>query len=142
MNPFFLFSLNLRFADLIIDEKRQQLIAVGTNTPTSCRKITKQKITWLPLPLTQINLKYAHWYLALIFMPIPVLVQMDAQLCSDGESPHVPWDCVPNSGKLIWVMKVCKMRPWRQVQTTIRQFFQPRWSPDNRLFYVSDKNNW
>jgi dipeptidyl aminopeptidase/acylaminoacyl peptidase len=51
--------------------------------------------------------------------------------------PHMPWD-----GTTVWVVDLASNQHRCVAGSDSESILDPQWSPDNRLYYVSDRNNW
>ena len=72
------------------------------------------------------------------------------RLSPDGETlcwiqwqhPHMPWDCTQ-----LWQATIAEDGSLSNKTVVAggnndQAIFQPQWSPDNQLYFVSDSNNW
>ena len=133
---------SLRFADLIIDEKRQQLIAVCERHPQAGQKNSEAENYLVAIALNSDQPEIRILVSGADFYAYPSLSPDGHKLCwIQWNHPHMPWDCTQ-----LWQANISDES--LQDVTLVagadddQAIFQPRWSPDNRLFYVSDKNNW
>ena len=125
-----------RFADLVIDQARQQLIAV-CETHHDNREPEN----------TLVSIVLADGSLSTLvsgadFYPFPRISPDSKQLCwIEWQHPNMPWDSTQlwlanfSDGGLSDKMLVAGA-------DNNEAIFQPQWSPDNQLYFVSDKNNW
>ena len=125
-----------RFADLVIDQARQQLIAVG-ETHHDNREPEN----------TLVSIDLADGSLSTLvsgadFYAFPRISPDSKQLCwIEWQHPNMPWDSTQlwlanfSDGGLSDKMLVAGA-------DNNEAIFQPQWSPDNQLYFVSDKNNW
>ena len=125
-----------RFADLVIDQARQQLIAVG-ETHHDNREPEN----------TLVSIVLADGSLSTLvsgadFYAFPRISPDSKQLCwIEWQHPNMPWDSTQlwlanfSDGGLSDKMLVAGA-------DNNEAIFQPQWSPDNQLYFVSDKNNW
>lgn len=127
-----------RFADLIVDRQNQRLIAVceehnGNQEPENyLASIALNSQT----PAIEILVSGADFY------AYPRISPDQSQLCwIEWEHPNMPWDATQlwqatiSNGNLIEQKRVAG-------GDNDQSIFQPHWSPDNRLYYVSDITNW
>ena len=125
-----------RFADLVIDQARQQLIAV-CETHHDNREPEN----------TLVSIDLADGSLSTLasgadFYAFPRISPDSKQLCwIEWQHPNMPWDSTQlwlanfSDGGLSDKMLVAGA-------DNNEAIFQPQWSPDNQLYFVSDKNNW
>ena len=125
-----------RFADLVIDQARQQLIAV-CETHHDNREPEN----------TLVSIVLADGSLSTLvsgadFYAFPRISPDSKQLCwIEWQHPNMPWDSTQlwlanfSDGGLSDKMLVAGA-------DNNEAIFQPQWSPDNQLYFVSDKNNW
>ena len=128
----------LRFADLQFDSARNRIIAVCEDHSDSLEE------------------------------PVNSLVSIDAQILSPIEVLHRGYDFYsfprisPNGNRLAWNGWNHPNMPWDNTELWLshlshdgqithsthinrdvsESIFQPQWSPDNQLFFVSDRNDW
>ena len=127
-----------RFADLIVDSANHRLIAVGEQHHDGAEPDNY---------LVAISLhKDNHQLQTLVsgadFYAYPRISPNGKSLCwIEWHHPHMPWDSTQlwradiDSGKLVNKRLVAGADGNEAI-------FQPQWSPDNQLYYVSDRNNW
>jgi len=128
----------LRFADLAVDSQHRQLIAVceahGDNAEP------ENFLAAIPMdgrdnPVRKL-VSGADFYAYPGISPDGRKLSW-IQWCH----PHMPWDCTQ-----LWQASLSDGEVVDQSLVAgggdDQAIFQPRWSPDNRLFYVSDANNW
>ncbi len=129
----------LRFADLELDKHGKQLIAVCEDH----RKTDEEAIS----SLVSIPLNGCGQLLTIAegddFYSSPA-ISPNKQYCCwlSWNHPHMPWDA-----NLLWL---CPRSPdgkfyqsnAKVVTGTGESIFQPRFSPDGDLFFVTDRDNW
>ena len=129
---------NLRFADLCLDKQRNILVAVCED-----HSVTKQepKNYLISISLRETNemhvLHNSH-----DFYSNPEISPDGTTLCWIGwNHPNMPWDhnflytaTLNDDLKLTDIILVAGESP--------ESIFQPQWSPDGKLYCVSDRNNW
>jgi len=129
--------VNFRYADGIVDKERNRLICVredhtgegeAVNTIVSVNLDNGEDIQIL----TQGNDFYAS----------PRLNPEGSQLCwISWNHPNMPWD-----GTELWVAEINADGDLGEKQLVAggleESIFQPEWSPDGVLYFVSDKSNW
>ncbi len=131
---------NIRFANGVVDETRGRLFAI--------REDHRGTDTEAVNTLVSINLDGVEEEGDLLaggndFYASPAL-------SSDGEKiawltwnhPNMPWD-----GTELWVGELdaagtAVINPIRIAGGETESIFQPRWSPDGSLYFISDRNNW
>jgi len=125
-----------RFADLVIDQARQQLIAV-CETHHDNREPEN----------TLVSIVLADGSLSTLvsgadFYAFPRISPDSKQLCwIEWQHPNMPWDSTQ-----LWLAKFSDGGLSDKMLVAgadnNEAIFQPQWSPDNQLYFVSDKNNW
>jgi len=128
-----------RFADLMIDHKHQRLIAVceehqGEQEPENYL---------VAISLTCENPSVRKLQSGADFYAYPRISPDQTTLCwIQWQHPNMPWDCtqlwqatINSDGSLSNKILVAG-------EADNEAIFQPQWSPDNQLYFVSDKNNW
>ncbi|MDG1166209.1 MAG: prolyl oligopeptidase family serine peptidase [Porticoccaceae bacterium] len=126
----------LRFADLAIDATHQRLIAIGEQHHED--REPENFIAAISLATGDVS-KLAS---GADFYAYPSISPDQQQLSwIEWHHPNMPWDCtqlwrahLTNSG----LAEPTLVAGGNNDQA----IFQPRWSPDNRLYYVSDQHNW
>lgn len=128
----------LRFADLAVDSQHRQLIAVCEVHSDNAEP--ENFLSAIPLdgrdnPVRKL-VSGADFYAYPDISPDGRKLSW-IQWCH----PHMPWDCTQ-----LWQ---ASLSDGEVVDPSLvagggddQAIFQPRWSPDNRLFYISDANNW
>ena len=128
-----------RFADLMIDHKHQRLIAVceehqGEQEPENYL---------VAISLTCENPSVRKLQSGADFYAYPRISPDQTTLCwIQWQHPNMPWDCtqlwqatINSDGSLSNKILVAG-------EADNEAIFQPQWSPDNQLYFVSDKDNW
>ena len=128
-----------RFADLIIDRNNQRLIAVceehqGEQEPENYL---------VSISLNSENPSVTKLQSGADFYAYPRISPDQKTLCwIEWQHPNMPWDCtqlwqatIDSGGSLSNKILVAG-------KDNNQSIFQPQWSPDNQLYFVSDKNNW
>ncbi|MEX6779551.1 prolyl oligopeptidase family serine peptidase [Limnospira fusiformis] len=128
---------NFRYADLLIDTRRGRLICVREDHSQPGEPVN----TLISLNLNnpediQILATGADFYAS------PNLSQDGSRLCwICWYHPNMPWD-----GTELWVAEVTENGTLDQQQRVAggvqESIFQPQWSPDGTLYFVSDRANW
>ena len=128
-----------RFADLIIDRKNQRLIAVcedhsGEQEPAGYL---------VAISLDPENPQVTTIESGADFYAYPRLSADGTTLCwIQWQHPHMPWDCTQ-----LWQATIAGDGSLSDKTLVAggdndQAIFQPQWSPDNQLYFVSDRNNW
>jgi dipeptidyl aminopeptidase/acylaminoacyl peptidase len=128
-----------RFADLMIDHKNQRLIAVceehqGEQEPENYL---------VSISLNSESPSVKKLVSGADFYAYPRISPDQTSLCwIEWQHPNMPWDCtqlwqatINSDGNLSNKILVAG-------EADNEAIFQPQWSPDNQLYFVSDKNNW
>ena len=125
-----------RFADLILDSARQQLIAV-------CEIHHQDREP----ENTLVSIAISGGSLSMLvngadFYAYPRISPDSKQLCwIEWQHPNMPWDSTQ-----LWQANLTDSSLTNKTlmagADNDEAIFQPQWSPDNQLYFVSDKNNW
>jgi dipeptidyl aminopeptidase/acylaminoacyl peptidase len=129
---------DIRHADLVLDERRDRLIAVRENHATGSTSAVNTIVSLDPAgkgpetTLIEGNDFYAT----------PRLSPSGSHLCwLTWNHPNMPWD-----GTELWLAELTDdggLRAPRKVAGAEQEsIFQPTWSPDGVLYFVSDRTNW
>ena len=129
------------FADGIIDPLRNRLICVREDH-TSPQREPENTIVSIPLLGTRDGHIGTNLVSGNDFYSTP-------RLSPDGQQfawltwnhPNMPWD-----GTELWVARMdsagCLIQPRRIAGGLTTSLFQPEWSPDGALYFVSDESGW
>ncbi len=126
-----------RYADAVIDTRRNQIICVvedhnGSGEPVNA--IASISLSSLQVP--QILVSGNDFYSSPRLSPDGSKL---AWLC--WNHPNMPWD-----GTELWVGELAGDGTIGAVQKVAggleESIFQPEWSPDGQLYFVSDRTNW
>ena len=129
---------NLRYADGAIDLQRHRMICVCEDHTISEREAVNA--------LVSLNLEGNHQLQILVsgndFYSSPCLSPDGARLAwLTWNHPNMPWD-----GTELWVGEVQPDGSLAQVEQVTggvaESIFQPEWSPDGVLYFVSDRTGW
>ena len=130
-------AVDCRYADAIIDRQRNRLICVREDHRGEGEAVTT---------IVSINLDNGENVQVLTygndFYASPSLSPDGSQLCwISWNHPNMPWD-----GTELWVAQINAdgyLREKELVAGGINEsIFQPQWSLDGVLYFVSDKSNW
>ena len=129
-------AADLRYADAIIDPQHSRLICVREDHTSG--KETVNTLVSIPLESNediQVLVSGDDFYSS------PRLNPQGNQLCwLSWNHPNMPWD-----GTQLWVAEVTdgSLGPAKQVAGGVDEsVFQPQWSPDGTLYFVSDRSGW
>lgn len=131
---------NLRFADMIIDATRQRLICVCEDHTNTEREAVNMLVS---LPLVNSENNGVHIVTAgNDFYATPRLSPDGSRLAwLTWNHPNMPWD-----GCELWVGELDEQgfvrRAERVAGGPAESIFQPTWSPDGVLHFISDRSNW
>lgn len=128
----------LRYADLIIDEKRQRLICVREDINPKNIEAKADLIAIDLRPPYQVTLLHRGED----FYSNPRLSHDQSKLCwISWNHPYMPWDntflwqaIINDNGRL--------GQPQKVAGNGNESILQPRWSEDGDLFFISDRNDW
>ena len=132
----------LRYADLILDETHQQLIAVCEEHPVTDSHSSEAENYLVAISLKGGQKGIKKLVTGADFYAYPSISPNAKKLCwIQWNHPHMPWDCTQ-----LWQASI-SAEGLDDLELVAggednEAIFQPRWSPDNQLFYVSDKQNW
>jgi len=135
-----------RFADLTIDRKNQRLIAVceehggdnGEQEPENYLVAIS-----LSASLNSNNPSVIKLRSGADFYAYPRISPDQTTLCwIQWQHPNMPWDCTQ-----LWQATINADGSLSESNLVAgdnnnESIFQPQWSPDNQLYFVSDRNNW
>jgi dipeptidyl aminopeptidase/acylaminoacyl peptidase len=138
--PFPITGLSLqRFADLIIDRNNQRLIAVceehqGEQEPENYL---------VSISLNSESPSVKKLVSGADFYAYPRISPDQSSLCwIEWQHPNMPWDCTQLWQAAINSDGSLSNQTLAAGENNNEAIFQPQWSPDNQLYFVSDKNNW
>ena len=132
---------DIRHADFVLDERRQRLIAVredhSTGAASVVNTIVSLSVTPQADPSPEVTLVEGNDFYA-----APRLSPSGTQLCwLTWNHPQMPWD-----GTELWIAELADdggLKDARKLAGGDQEsIFQPAWSPDGVLYFVSDRNNW
>jgi dipeptidyl aminopeptidase/acylaminoacyl peptidase len=135
---------DIRHADLVLDESRNRLIAIRENHTTGSPQAVNTIVS-LPLsPSPSGGGQGGGFTLAEgnDFYAAPRLSPSGSHLSwLTWNHPNMPWD-----GNELWVAALSDdgglISPRRVAGGERESIFQPTWSPDGVLYFVSDRTNW
>lgn len=130
----------IRFADGVIDETRGRMIAVREDHTDPDKEAVNT--------LVSINLDGVDEQGEIIagggdFYASPALSPNREQVAwLTWNHPNMPWD-----GTELWVGELnddgtAVLNPTLIAGNEVESIFQPRWSPDGTLYFISDRSNW
>ena len=127
-----------RFADLIIDSVNHRLIAVCEQH----NETTEPENYLVGISLVAGNKQITPLARGADFYAYPRISPSGKSLCwIEWNHPNMPWDSTQ-----LWQADIHNhcLENKRLIAggDGLEAIFQPQWSPDNRLYYVSDRNNW
>ena len=132
---------DIRHADFVLDERRQRLIAVredhSTGAASVVNTIVSLSVTPQADPSPEVTLVEGNDFYA-----APRLSPSGTQLCwLTWNHPQMPWD-----GTELWIAELADdggLKDARKLAGGDQEsIFQPAWSPDGVLYFISDRNNW
>ena len=130
-------SANLRYADAVIDKQRDRLICIQEDHTMGGEPVNR---------IVSINLQNGEDIQILAegydFYASPRLSTDGSKLCwISWNHPNMPWD-----GTELWVAQVKADGLLDENQLVAggkeESIFQPQWSPDGTLCFVSDRSKW
>ncbi|MGK7921281.1 MAG: prolyl oligopeptidase family serine peptidase [Trichodesmium sp.] len=128
---------NVRYADAVIDQQRDRLICIQEDHTQDGEAVNR---------IVSINLKNGEDIQILAegydFYASPSLSADGSQLCwISWNHPNMPWD-----GTELWVAQVNTDGSLGETKLVAggaaESIFQPQWSPDGMLCFVSDRSKW
>lgn len=126
-----------RFADLAIDSTNNRLIAVCEQHNDN----GEPENFLAGISLDKANQKLQRLASGADFYAYPRISPNGQKLCwIEWNHPNMPWDCT----QLYCADNQIILSNQNMVAGADNNeaIFQPQWSPDNQLYYVSDRNNW
>ncbi len=129
-----------RYADLIVDEQRQRLICVCEDHSNTEREAVNMLVS---LPLNESDGQGTHIVQAgNDFYAWPRLSPDGTRLVwTTWNHPNMPWD-----GCELWLGELDEHGFVSSAQRVAggpdESIFQPSWSPDGTLYFVSDRSGW
>jgi dipeptidyl aminopeptidase/acylaminoacyl peptidase len=129
---------DLRYADFVIDSRRKCMICVCEDHTDTQREPVNT--------LVRIDLDFDHESSVLVsgndFYSSPRLSSDGSHLAwLSWNHPNMPWD-----GTGLWVGEIKKDGSLGHTELiaggTEESIFQPEWSPDGTLYFISDRNGW
>ncbi|MDJ0556012.1 MAG: S9 family peptidase [Microcoleaceae cyanobacterium MO_207.B10] len=127
----------LRYADAVMDKQRDRLICIQEDHTAGGEPINR---------IVSINLKNGEDIQILAegkdFYASPCLSPDSSQLCwISWNHPNMPWD-----GTELWVANINADGSFSDTKLVAggkeESIFQPQWSPDGMLCFVSDRSKW
>ncbi|HVH66224.1 MAG TPA: prolyl oligopeptidase family serine peptidase, partial [Candidatus Acidoferrum sp.] len=134
---------DIRHADMVLDRRRERLIAVREDHSTGSVWAVNSIVT---IDLSPSSLKRAPERGSLIegndFYASPRINPRGTQLCwLTWSHPNMPWD-----GTELWVGELrddgAVRKPQKIAGGSHESIFQPSWSGEGDLYFVSDRTNW
>ncbi len=134
-------QVELRFSDIQFDQHRNKLIAVcEDHSPiTKDGKEPSNYLVAIPVDGSK-NITILHE--GFDFYSFPRISPNGEHLCwTCWNHPDMPWDKTE-----LWLAQLTQdgtlASPGKIAGNKPESIFQPNWSPDNTLYFVSDRDNW
>ncbi|GCE04901.1 S9 family peptidase [Dictyobacter aurantiacus] len=137
-------AIERRYADMVVDQRRQRLVCVCEDHTNTGREAVNMLVS---IPLNGDTNDGSRDDLQILqagndFYAAPRLSPDGSQLCwLTWNHPNMPWD-----GCELWVANLGEngfVENARRVAGGAEEsIFQPSWSPDGVLYFVSDRTNW
>ncbi|NIR49539.1 MAG: prolyl oligopeptidase family serine peptidase, partial [candidate division Zixibacteria bacterium] len=129
---------DFRYADMEMDQRRQRLIAVEEDHSNPANEPLNMLVA---IDLSKEG-KTAKLVSGNDFYAFPRLSPDSSQLCwLTWNHPRMPWE-----GTELWVSNINRDGSLSEQKLLAggpnESIFQPQWSPDGTLYFVSDRNNW
>lgn len=130
-------AANLRYADAIIDEQRERLICVCEDHTNPEREAINTLVS-IPLAGGEARVLVS----GNDFYSTPRLSPDGSHLCwLTWHHPNMPWDgCELWLGDLAAGGEITNAR--HLAGSLTESIFQPQWSPDGMLYFISDRTGW
>jgi dipeptidyl aminopeptidase/acylaminoacyl peptidase len=131
-----------RFADLVIDSNNQRIIAVCEEHKGDSGEQEPENYL-VAVSLNTENPSLTKLETGADFYAYPRISPDQKTLCwIQWQHPNMPWDCTQ-----LWQAGINADGSLTDKKLVAggnnnESIFQPQWSPDNQLYFVSDKNNW
>lgn len=131
-------EIAFRYADVVIDRSRNRLIGIREDHTAGGHEPVN---TIVAIDLNQVNAGEVSVSGA-DFYATPRLSPDGKQLCwLSWNHPDMPWDSTA-----LWLADVNEdgslQTPKQIAGGSTESVFQPTWSPDNVLYFISDRTNW
>jgi dipeptidyl aminopeptidase/acylaminoacyl peptidase len=135
---------DIRHADMVLDQRRQRLIAVREDHSTGSTRAVNTIVALAASPLVGEGRGVGS--ITLVegndFYSTPRVSPSGSHLAwLTWNHPNMPWD-----GTELWVAEITGdggLRAPRKVAGGAQEsIFQPTWSPDGVLYFTSDRTNW
>jgi len=128
---------NCRYADLIYDNKHNQIICVEEDH--SGARVVVNTLVAISLTRNAGRTVLAENH---DFFSSPVLSKNCEKLAwLVWDHPNMPWD-----GSELWCASLTDdgrtIHPEKVAGSKNESIFQPQWSPDNQLYFISDRSGW
>ncbi|GLV58159.1 peptidase [Dictyobacter sp. S3.2.2.5] len=137
-------AIERRYADMVLDQRRQRLVCICEDHTNTGREAVNMLVS---IPLNGDTNDGSRDDLQILqagndFYAAPRLSPDGSQLCwLTWNHPNMPWD-----GCELWVANLGEngfVENARRVAGGAEEsIFQPSWSPDGVLYFVSDRTNW
>jgi dipeptidyl aminopeptidase/acylaminoacyl peptidase len=127
-----------RYANFVVDAQRDRLIAVREDHRQPDREPVNELVAIALDGSQQVSVLATGWD----FYASPTLSPDGSQLAwLTWQHPNLPWD-----GTTLWVADVAADGSLQNAREMAggpeESVFQPSWSPDGRLHFVSDRSGW
>jgi dienelactone hydrolase len=137
-NPTPITEAGPRFADLILDSANNRLIAICEQH----NKTSEPENYLAGISLEADNPQLTPLARGADFYAYPRISPNGKSLCwIEWNHPNMPWDCTQ-----LWQADIHNHRIENKQLVAggdgHEAIFQPQWSPDNPLYYISDRDNW
>ncbi|GER87836.1 peptidase [Dictyobacter vulcani] len=134
-------AIERRYADMIVDQPRQRLICVCEDH-TNVEREAANLLVSIPLNSDGHTNDIQVLQSGNDFYADPRLSPDGSRLCwLTWNHPNMPWD-----GTELWVADIDAQGAITNAQRVAggpeESIFQPSWSPDGTLYFVSDRTNW
>ncbi len=144
-------SQNQRFADFSYDKKFHRLIAVAETHITDYQTSGNSNDTIVTNSIVSINISNGEISTLIEgddFYASPGLNSTSTKLCwQSWNHPNMPWDgnrlwlaTIDNKGELTDTKTIAGAESSSALQSI--STFQPQWSPDDILYFISDESGW
>ncbi len=135
-------ELDLRYADAVIDRTRSRLICIREDHTAGGHEPVNTVVAIATNPSSAQDNSGQILVSGSDFYAVPRLSPDGSHLCwISWNHPNMPWD-----GTQLWVAAIQEDGSLGEPQLVAggesESIFQPEWSPDGRLYFVSDRTHW
>jgi dipeptidyl aminopeptidase/acylaminoacyl peptidase len=133
--------VDMRYADYVMDARRKRLVAVREEHPAGGGQALNSIVS-LALDVSELSHGGTPLVSGRDFYSTPRLSPDGARMCwLEWSHPNMPWD-----GVELWLAQLASDGSLEQASQVAggagESIFQPAWSPDGALYFISDRSGW